>query len=122
MDNVFQDANLQKKFKKFEAGNRNIKIGALQMKTKLILDKKVGVVIDGRIYPIIKGRNTSWSFLQSSTTPKNKEIFRAVVQAIAKAKTKQEKEIAYIKTLEAFDIPQEVSAFALRVADSVKVV
>ncbi len=121
METVFQDPKMQNKFKKFEAGNRDLKVDGLVMKTKPLVNKKVGVVLDGRIYPIIKGRKTSWSFLQSANTAKNKAIFKAVIEAVTKAKTKQEKEDAYIRTLETFDIPPNVSAFALRVADTVKV-
>ena len=122
MENVFQDKKMQDKFKRFEAGARDLKIDGLVMKTKPLLNKKVGVVLDGRIYPIIKGRKTNWSFLQSATTQNNKEIFRAVIQAVTKAKTKKEKEDAYITALlDAGNIPPNVSMFALRVADGVKV-
>lgn len=122
MENVFQDKKMQDKFKRFEAGARDLKIDGLVMKTKPLLNKKVGVVLDGRIYPIIKGRKTNWSFLQSATTQNNKEIFKAVIQAVTKAKTKKEKEDAYITALlDAGNIPPNVSMFALRVADGVKV-
>ena len=121
MESYFKDPKLVKKFEKFEGGSRNIKIDGKQIKLKSLLDKKVGVVIDGRIYPIIKGRTTSWSFLQSATTASNKKIFKAVVQAVVKAKTKEEKEDAYIKTLLDFDVSPVLSAFALKVADTVKI-
>lgn len=122
MEIVFRDKKLQDKFKRFEAGARNLKIDGLLMKTEPLLNKKVGVVLDGRIYPIIKGRTTSYSFLQSANTPNNKEIFKAVIQAVTKAKTKEEKEGAYIRALEnAGNISPNVSMFALRVADTIKV-
>lgn len=122
METVFQDKKLQDKFKRFEAGSRELKVDGLLMNTKPLLDKKVGVVIDGRIYPIIKGRTTRWSFLQSANTPNNKEIFKAVIQAVTKAKTKEEKEDAYITALlDAGNVSPNVSMFALRVADTIKV-
>ena len=121
MDIAFQNPILQNKFKKFEAGNRDLKLDGLVMKTKPLVNGKVGVVLDGRIYPIIKGRKTSWSFLQSANTVNNKKIFKAIIEAVTKAKTKKEKEEAYIKTLLDFDVSVEASAFALRVADTVKV-
>ena len=122
MDKIIQGEVLQNKLKKFEAGNRNIKIAGMQVKLKSLLDKKVGVVLDGRIYPIVKGRQTSWSFLQSATTKTNVKFFKTVIEAVTKAKTKEEKEKAYIDALsEVGDIPSEVSAFILKVADTVKV-
>ena len=122
METVFQDPKMQRKFKIFEGGGRKIKVAGMQVKLIPLLEKKVGVVLDGRIYPIIKGRNTTWSYLQSSTSPNNKKFFKAVIEAVTKAKTKQEKERAYFEALlEVGNIPTEVSAFLLRVADTVKV-
>ena len=91
----------------------------LKMNVKGLREGKYGVVINGVVYPIMKGGASTWSLLKSSKTPLNKPIFKKIIEGITAVKGKKERFKAYQKVLAMdYNVDPIASEFAYEYVNS----